>query len=54
MIRWWSYKRLCCCGHTRQPHLHYRGMYSKLRLQCSLCDKGVCDRFQWRLLKWVY
>jgi hypothetical protein len=46
LAQWWVDWRKCCCGHQRSYHLHYRD-----GTDCSQCP---CERFQWRLLKWVY
>jgi hypothetical protein len=48
---WWLDKRMCCCEDYRSAHRHYRSRRNPRRLECSMCD---CERFQWRLLKWVY
>jgi len=50
MIVWWTYNRLCCCYHSRLAHLHYR-RHGRHSTECSKCP---CERFQWRLTKWIY
>jgi hypothetical protein len=46
IYNWWDAYRLCSCGDPRHAHKHYRS-----GTDCSLCP---CERFQWRIFKWVY
>jgi hypothetical protein len=42
----WFGRRKCCCGHILDDHSHYSGSST-----CNLCP---CERFQWRMTKWIY
>jgi hypothetical protein len=52
MIDWWRNRRMCCCEDRRSAHLHYRSRRNPKNLECAICNS--CERFQWRLFKWVY
>lgn len=41
---WWALHRKCVCGDRRCSHVLYK----------TKCGNCKCERFQWRLLKWVY
>lgn len=41
---WWSYSRRCSCSHRISSH-------GNNGIDCIMCP---CEKFQWRIMKWIY